>query len=242
MKKLFLFAAFAALCVAGNAATAPQPSASLSGNNTFTGTNTFTGNVNTCRVRVLWQTNNLFFAAISPTNSSFNANCTATATNILVNTPFATNLFTATLPPLTATNSRVLVDFAASRTNTIPSGSGVNTAILWTLGTNAISIQSAIILGNPTWTPYKLYSTAGLTVGSEIFRNEGSFSVQQPIPTTGNAALFSTQTNAFIPASHVDTSNNWTLGAKLGWASGANATATNIMFDRIVIYEVIPPL
>lgn len=210
----------------------------LNGTNTFTGTNTFNGQVNTWRMNLLWQTNGIYLPTLSGAGSSYNGNCTSTPTNIIVNTPFETNLFTVTLPALSSTNSRVVFDYVVRRTNSLTSVA--NFGLSWTVGSNFVTITSIPFSTSPTFTNFLAFSSFGGGAGSEIFRNDGSMTVQQPIPA-GNAALFSTPARSFISSSLIDSSSSWSLTAKIGWGSGAVNAATNLLIDRLVIYEVIPP-
>lgn len=216
----------------------------LNGTNVFTGTNTFAGGkINALTYRVLYQTNLTGYSITSSSTvgESYNTSggVTVTDTNYIAGSSWQTNLWTATMPALQATNSIVAMSVSYKRTNAVSAISGAFDVIV---GTNWIGNLGSLVGTTSTITNVNIIALT--YAGSEIFRNLGSMSVQMPSPQIPSAAFFNVSggnanSRYFTHASHVDTSAPWTMTVKAGWLQSA-LTITNLDYTFTVL-EIVPP-
>lgn len=217
----------------------------LNQSQTWTGTNTFAGGkVNSLTVRMLYQTNLTGYSITSSSTVGKNYNTpggvTVTDTNYIAGSSWQTNLWTATMPPLQATNSIVSIAISYKRTNAVSAITGAFDVIV---GTNWISTLGSLVGTTSTITNVNIIALP--YQGAEVFRNLGSMSVQMPSPQIPSATFFNisggnASSRYFTHASHVDTSASWTLAVKAGWLQNA-ATITNLDYT-MTVYETVPPL
>lgn len=214
-------------------------------NQVFTGTNTFAGGkVNAVTIRMLYQTNLTGYSITSSSTvgESYNTpgGVTVTDTNYVAGSSWQTNLWSATMPALQATNSIVSISISYKRTNAVSAMTGAFDIIV---GTNWIGNLGTLTGTTATITNVNI--VAFTHAGIEVFRNLGSMSIQMPSPQIPSSSFFNVaggngNSRYFTHASHVDTSAPWTLTVKAGWLQGG-LTITNLNYTMTVI-ETVPPV